>query len=141
MNAVLRHLLNDDQSELVVWKPEPSLHATKNIPQTEKEMNKALDKKAKIQSMCVEVKVSYEERVKMREREIANLKYTWRFGPAPALYLREVEEIYQSQTVGSWSPRDADVRHHFSQAELDRVPETVLRFVTYRGANFDAGRI
>jgi len=63
------------------------------------------------------------------------------FGPAPALYLREVEEIYQSQAVGSWSPRDADVRHHFSQAELDRVPETVLRFVTYRGANFDAGRI
>ena len=77
----------------------------------------------------------------MSEREIANLKYTWRFGPAPALYLREVEEIYQSQTVGSWSPRDADVQHHFSQAEFDRVPETVLRFVTYRGANFDAGRI
>ena len=30
MNAVLRHLLKHNQSEIVIWKPEPSPHATKN---------------------------------------------------------------------------------------------------------------
>ena len=72
----------------------------------------------------------------LNRSEFVNLKYTWRFGPAPALYLRQMDKYYMDDSVGCWSPQDESERIFFTPAELERVPHTVLRFVTYSHVKF-----
>ena len=62
MNAVLRHLSNTNQSELIVWKPEPSIHASKN------KRNEGADDWCRFENAYAKLQQTKPEYVKIKRR-------------------------------------------------------------------------
>ena len=71
-----------------------------------------------------------------KEQNVHTLKYSRRFGPINCRFLRETCKEYGEKTPGVWSPMDLCAQDVFTESDKAGVPDTYLRFVTYRGEVF-----
>ncbi len=68
----------------------------------------------------------------MQEWQVVNMVYSWRFGPDICRFMRHTCIEYGPGTNGIYSP--LEFPENFFVEELQRVPDTELRFTTYFGA-------
>lgn len=73
-NKVVQHKRAHDLTMAADRKDFEIHQRTKELTLSQKELDETIETKAKLQAACVPVKVSYEERVAMRDEEIGNLE-------------------------------------------------------------------